>query len=605
MKSFQLIAVIFVIVLASFNNAFSQEPLPKDFESKVKAEYQKQPEKEIKYQYFLEAKKKEYQRVKNLEKKITSAYEPKMSKSICGNGDFESGIDQQEWLGGWGNMDDNPNAGLPLLNSMTSGFVSGSISDPESRQTIVNAGIDLNAVQMVHTGAKALRLGNEYGNGGVGFSLISKTFKVDQANSTIRFWYAAVLQEGRAGIHSTLESQPSFWVRILDGNIYSPGFVNLDGLGGDKIAANSSSFFEKKGDLRIKNWDCVEIDLSSFAGKNKEVTIQFITENCWANFHTSYVYIDDFCGNCKGSPTGSISPPTLSSDCSKGNICFDYSLPKDPNGVTGTVQINLNIIQNGSTTSTITSPVLATGTKYCFQFDPCRAKELKAELGGFDYYASANFTHPSASIPPKTLGGPLNGQTTERNDDCELDCNKISFDPCCPPMNADLMKTLFKIEPGATLNAPYKIKFLTSPLFTNSSQAYCDYIKTLYPSVNRLTYEWRLYTAGNVNTPVVTWVGTDLLPQGRVWNWFVPQGNGILQSTTNFFDPELVVNKWYRVHVGMFTEPASDAFKGAECSGKSYFFVRIQVINGMRKATISDGKNIIAEMDINAPNKKN
>jgi len=179
----------------------------------------------------------------------------------------------------------------------------------------------------------------------------------------------------------------------------------------------------------------------------------------------------------------------------------------------------------------------------------------------------------------------------------------ISFDPCCPPMNPEMMKTLFKIVPEGTINAPYKIRFSTTPLFTSSSQAYCNYIKTLYPSVNRLTYEWRLYKAGNGNTPVVTWQGAELL--GQVWNWFVPQGNGILQSTTNFFDAQLVVNEWYRVHVGMFTEPESNAFKGAECSGNTQFFVRIQVINARRKATFSDGKKIIAEMDIASPGKNN
>ncbi len=180
-----------------------------------------------------------------------------------------------------------------------------------------------------------------------------------------------------------------------------------------------------------------------------------------------------------------------------------------------------------------------------------------------------------------------------------LNCDKpipITFDPCCPPINPDLMNTMFKFTPTGGMNDPYKMTFTPTAFFKSSSQAYCDYIKTLYPSINRLTYEWRLFSAGTGTQP------DNSLQLDRIWNWFEPQGNGVIKSQTNFFNNSLAINTWYKIHVGIFTEPESKAFK-ADCSNNTFIYFQVKVANsavggGSRKAILSDGKNVIKEITL-------
>ena len=168
----------------------------------------------------------------------------------------------------------------------------------------------------------------------------------------------------------------------------------------------------------------------------------------------------------------------------------------------------------------------------------------------------------------------------------------ISFDPCCPPMNTDLMATLFKFTPTGGVNDPYKVEFTPTTFFSSSSQAYCDYIHTLYPNIGRLTFSWELRKADC--NPCKIHYSESVGQNSTIYNWFTPNGNEVLNSNTNFFNELLNVNECYGIHVGIFTEPNSEAFK-VDCSNNTYFCFRIQVINGKRKVTISDGKKILSE----------
>lgn len=525
---FKIFSAIFLLIAISINVTFGQEELPKDFEPKTRKSYNELKGIEIPFEKFYELEKIEFQRIKNIEKKITAVYKPVRSKSICGNGGFEKSIDATEWTAAFGKI---------LGQTQDPDWSTLTMGTSASRHTLTSTGNDPNitAIPMVHSGQNAIRLGNS--SVGAETELISKTFTVDAQNSIIRFWYAVVFQDPG---HEVM-AQPSFWVRLLEGGTYKPGFVNLDGTGKDKIIASNSSFFETKNNIRYKNWTCVEVNLSTFIGK--EVTLQFITEDCAQGAHYGYAYIDDFCGNCSGSPDGSISFSESKSDCKLGKICYDYTLPKDTKGVVGKLQITLNIVQNGNMVGMpIQSPMLTNGNQYCFQIAPCDIQSIDKSLGGFDFYAVANFTHPSASIPPKTTGNTQIGQGKQKNDDCLLDCSQskpsptsITFDPCCPPLNADLMKTLFKFVPTGGITDPYKVVFSPTDFFKSSSQAYTDYIKILYPSLINLTYQWELYKAGDLATPVTNYNSPYAMNINK-WTEFRPGGGGVIYNNTQFWD---------------------------------------------------------------------
>jgi len=135
------------------------------------------------------------------------------------------------------------------------------------------------------------------------------------------------------------------------------------------------SLFQKKGDIVYINWRCAQIDLSSQVGK--QVTVEFVTADCGFGGHCGYAYIDSFCGNCKGSPTGHITYDCEpSAHCGPGKICFNYSLPQT-GSTTGTVTITLDIYQNGTLLTQLTSPVLSSGTSFCFNITPASMRSLR------------------------------------------------------------------------------------------------------------------------------------------------------------------------------------------------------------------------------------
>jgi len=403
---------------------FAQNGLPNDFEKKAREAFDKLPQKEVAFPDYLKTEKEIFFQKRSIEKATLGIYAPKPSASACGNGDFESGtLDPNEWSAGYGFID---YFGDPIWSTMADGISAG-------RHTIVGNGIDANStVAQTHSGTKALRIGNA--SVGRGCDVVSKTFVVSAATSTIRFWYAVVLEDPGAG-HANHE-RPSFWVKVLNSSgSQLTGLVNLGNpLQQDKIWADPANLFLKKrtqgNDLiNYTDWLCAEIDLSGQIGQS--VTIQFITEDCSQGAHFGYAYIDDFCGSCGVvSPQGGIAYLADGSDCKTGKLCFSYSLPT-VGTLTGSIQIQLQIFQNGSSVpvATLSSPVLTSGNKYCFSFDPCKIPGMDPSLGGFDYVATGNFALGTATLPPKTSGSKPEGHVPGRNNDCV--CDKY----CCPGEN--------------------------------------------------------------------------------------------------------------------------------------------------------------------------
>lgn len=295
----------------------------------------------------------------------------------CGtNGGFENGsLLTSDWIGRYGSVsgcNDVQNDGIaytidPTLNQIDSRCGTTS-STPH--YTIVGTGYDPvlggTRLNMVHTGQKALRLGNSCYNSGT--EALSKKFTVTSANANFSFWYAVVLEQAGHGECGN----PVFGVRIFpnNSNTCTENEVDLTGNGfGFIVALPNSPFYNTHSGKMYSNWKCCNIDLSQYIGQS--IDLEFYTKDCNAGGHFGYAYIDD------------ISCSVIDDDCSnEGRIynlsqvvtcskyCVNYKLPK-LNGVYGKVELRLkNYNLSGGLVSTVSSPVL-TGTTtaaqtYCF-----------------------------------------------------------------------------------------------------------------------------------------------------------------------------------------------------------------------------------------------
>jgi len=402
------------------------EPLPGDFEEQAKERFAKLVKPEIAFEQHLEYEKNEFYRRQALTTNAALTYTPTIgTKTPCGNGSLERNLDSSEWQGGYGSL---PLSAANPFVSFTDGLFPGSgITDFNSHQTWVAAGTDphVGIPTTAQGSSGAVRIGNAVN--GFGCELLSKTFIVTPASSTITFWYAVVLQNPLG--HSP-NIQPFFWVRVTDasGNIV-PGAFDF-GNGSDKLIADSTNPFFRtavQGQEKIvyKDWSCAQIDLSTQAGK--QVTVEFVTADCGAGGHWGYAYIDSFCGNCKGSPTGNITYNCESSThCGSGRVCFDYSLPvtKDPKGneITGSVIITLDIYQNGKLLTQLASPALTGGNSYCFDITPATISGIDASIGGFDFVATGAFAIGNTSLGHIKVGTAPDGNTPGQNNDYQIAC---------------------------------------------------------------------------------------------------------------------------------------------------------------------------------------
>lgn len=411
---------------------------PVDFEAAAKRRYDSLDHKDVSLEEFLGFERLEADRLQKLKDNPGSRFRlagaPINGATPCQNGDFEpGGLQPGAWGFGYGSVIQN--SGIVDYPNFTAAQSSGLITVPSARQTPTVAGVDPNVgIQMTgpdavgNPTAHALRIGNAVN--GAGAELISKTFTVTSAESTIRFWYAAVFHDWG----HPANQQPAFTVRVLDGGgIPVQGLVDL-GNSSDKIVASSTNpFFKTKpGGLVYKDWSCAQINLSSQIGKT--VTIQFVTQDCSQGGDWGYAYIDNVCGKCTNSSTGDIQfNKEKSSKCGPGNICFDYSLPKDGNA-TGTGIITLNIFQAGSSTpvKTLTSPTLSAGTSYCFPIEPGTLGPNPA-LGGFDFSATGAFTL-GTNVTKLTTDPVVAGNNNDYKIKCDVPPTETS-DSCCGGKN--------------------------------------------------------------------------------------------------------------------------------------------------------------------------
>lgn len=400
-----------------------EAPLPRDFEEQSRKRFAKLDPVEVTFEHFLEREQFEFRRQSSLALNAALVYRPARLGSPCGNGNLENSVDPSEWQGGYGSM--TPGIGLPSINfgALTAGLYPGPESSGQAHQTWVAAGSDpiVGIATTAQGSAGAVRIGNAVN--GYGCELLSKTFVVTPAVSSITFWYALVLQDPG---HQPKSCQPFFWVRVTDasGNLVLNAFDF--GNGSDTAVADSSNpFFQatnhpQHGPVVYKDWGCAQIDLSSQVGK--QVTIEFVTGDCGYGGHWGYAYVDSFCGNCKGSPTGNLAYNCeASSHCGNGQLCFDYSLPQTKSA-TGSLTIRLDIYQNGALLTQLTSPALTSGTSYCFQFTPGSIPGINVALGGFDWTATGAFSLGSTPLGSIKVGSAPDGNLPGANNDYQIAC---------------------------------------------------------------------------------------------------------------------------------------------------------------------------------------
>jgi hypothetical protein len=414
-----------------------------DVESSARARFEKVVEPDVAFDEFVKFERQEISRQQSLAAGATQPYLRGLpTMTPCGGGDFESGIDPNEWQGAFGKL---PLTGADPFVGFTGGLFPASINAADANgglghQTAVTGpgtdpivGIPLTA----QGSAGAVRIGNAVNN--FGCDLLSKTFTVPAARKIVKFWYAVVLQNPP----NHQNQQPFFWVRVTETATGTPivGVVDL-GNGSDTLVADATNpFFTTQNGtpagyappdptvITYKAWSCAQINLSAHVGK--QVTVEFITADCGAGGHWGYAYVDNFCGDCAGSPTGNLNfDAAASSGCGEGKLCFDYSLPTvmGPAGpITGTIEIKLEILQNGAVVATLASPVLSSGTSYCFDIDPGAIAGLDPALEGFDFVATGDFKLGTTHLASMSVGGLPDGLVPGPNNDYKIACKAFSY----------------------------------------------------------------------------------------------------------------------------------------------------------------------------------
>ncbi|MDO9511499.1 MAG: gliding motility-associated C-terminal domain-containing protein [Bacteroidales bacterium] len=165
-----------------------------------------------------------------------------------------------------------------------------------------------------------------------------------------------------------------------------------------------------------------------------------ITTDCGLGAHFGYGYIDNWCGNCDGSSTGTVNISYEDTCISKENqVHVNYTLPTAGTS-TGSVIISLQLYQNGFATGyTLVSPNLTSGVTYDFNLN---ADSLPCNGSGYDLVATAFFTLGSANYSI-TSPDPISteGIRPGRNNDlmcctpiseiCSLTDIRMTWDSAC------------------------------------------------------------------------------------------------------------------------------------------------------------------------------
>ena len=347
--------------------------------------------------------------------------------TMCGNGYFlDSTLHFNEWSGGTGSIMSGNND--PSLGSYTAGFLPVSVglnnimSNCNEHHSIVSYGNDPTLGALLNTtsspsNAYSFRLGNTcVGNGS---EYLAKKFVVN-GSGVIKFSYAVVF----AGTHGLIDN-PSFWVKVYDnlGNPI-PNTVFLDPTSTsplDVIVQDPlSPFFQAWNGINYRDWSCAKIDLTQYMGQT--VSIALVTTDCAWGGHYGYAYIDNWCGNCEGSTTGTLDVRPDSCITIGAQIHADYTLP-EVDTTLGTGIITLTFYHNGVATGyTLTSPILSANGTYNFTISP---DSLPCNGSGYDVIGRIDYTFGSSTYSVYSPDPPIfDGIKPGQNNDmvcCQTD----------------------------------------------------------------------------------------------------------------------------------------------------------------------------------------
>jgi hypothetical protein len=598
--------------------------IPAEFVAAVRREYERSPaaQRETKFEPYLASR---YAAAADaLDLRIGIGPPPVRSASMCANGTCDGPLNPGVWAGAWTggaatNISD-PNlpvatwtAGLVPNNNSTSPTSCGA-HNTQAHHSIVPAGNDP-VVPSIKTVApvpatgnvSSLRLGNQctlYGG-----EKVAKTFVVPAGVKTLQFWFATVLQNPDG--HPPA-AQPGFGAFLLPGGATTPlpNRIDLDaatpGQQGFIAADKNNPFFgvAAGGAIVYRDWTCVTVDLSGLEGQ--AVTLVLANRDCGYGGHWGYSYVDSFCLGCEGNPTGDASFNPEKSDCAKGQVCFNYTVPKLPSGATGQVNLTLELYQNGALVNTLNSGPLNSNGTYCFSNV---LAGLAASAGGFDWKATANFTVAGATIAPKVIGVTGEGNVAGKNNDCRFPPPPV--DPCCPPWNKDLLKEMLFYQGSGSISAPYTLKFQPTQQFKDQMQQYLNYVHSINPSITAITIAFRLHDQGTANPPYTFW-GAQITPTAFVsWTWNTTGvGNPAVSPATGFFVPPaypaspMQVGNWYAVTSGIYFEGGHKFFP--EKCAEATVYVRVQVLAsrpasgqpGGQTLEFSDGRDVIKRVPV-------
>ena len=306
---------------------------------------------------------------------------------------------------------------------------------------IASSGFDpiVSTLNKTHSGNYSLRLGNAASNNG--FEFIEKKMLVTSANSIFSFWYASVMSNPE---HGAGQDQ-YFGVNVfgisgttLNNITNTAGGISVNVGSGTNTCYSSDAFstaFARNkfcdpltampGGIKYRNWNYVSLNLSSQIGNT--VVIRLWTRDCSHCGDFAYVYLDDFCSAPdQSNPTGSILLEQHDT-CAQGKICISYTLPQTPTA-SGSVQIQLPIYQNGILVTTLNSPLLFTGSSYCFPITASLLATLTANAH-FDYSVVGNFNLGGTSLASQYIGFTGSGQDLINNNDYAIVCPIIQ-NPC-------------------------------------------------------------------------------------------------------------------------------------------------------------------------------
>jgi len=150
-------------------------------------------------------------------------------------------------------------------------------------------------------------------------------------------------------------------------------------------------------------------------------------------------------------------------------------------------------------------------------------------------------------------------------------------DPCCPPWNSGRLEDMLFYVGSGGIGAPFTLQFQPSSSFEGQIQAYINYLNTLNPAINSIIIAFRLNDAGTGSVPT----GGPMVGLAHFVAWSAGGNGSPSNGPVNFFtllDEPMQVNRWYRVHTGIFLNDQEQFFpKGC---ADNHVDIRIQVQHG-------------------------